>query len=345
MCGIVGYTGPREAGPILIEGLKRLEYRGYDSAGIALVDDAGDLFVEKRAGKLVNLQTAIADRTPARRDRSRAHALGDPRPAERPERPSAPGLHRRDHGHPQRDHRELPRAARRAGGARPHADLRRPTPRRSPTSSRRPTRATWPTPCATPSAGSRAPTPSSSCTAARATGWSARARTSRSSSASPTARASWPRTSRRSSPTPTRSSSSRTATSPTSARGASRSPTSTARSSSDRSPPSTGRPRPPRRAATSTSCSRRSTSSPRPSASRSPDGSTGTDRIHVEELAGLEEMLRSITRVELIACGSAYYASLIARQRHPGLDRAPGAGHRRLRVPLRPAAARRATRW
>jgi glucosamine--fructose-6-phosphate aminotransferase (isomerizing) len=64
MCGIVGYTGPREAGPILIEGLKRLEYRGYDSAGIALVDDAGDLFVEKRAGKLINLQTAIADRTP-----------------------------------------------------------------------------------------------------------------------------------------------------------------------------------------------------------------------------------------------------------------------------------------
>ena len=64
MCGIVGYTGPREAGPILIEGLKRLEYRGYDSAGIALVDEDGSLFVEKRAGKLANLQTAIADRTP-----------------------------------------------------------------------------------------------------------------------------------------------------------------------------------------------------------------------------------------------------------------------------------------
>jgi glucosamine--fructose-6-phosphate aminotransferase (isomerizing) len=64
MCGIVGYTGPREAGPNLIAGLQRLEYRGYDSAGIALVDDAGDLFVEKRAGKLVNLQAAIADRTP-----------------------------------------------------------------------------------------------------------------------------------------------------------------------------------------------------------------------------------------------------------------------------------------
>src|SRR4029077_14054427 len=59
-----GYTGPREAGPILIEGLKRLEYRGYDSAGIALAADAGDLFVEKRARKLANLQTAIADRAP-----------------------------------------------------------------------------------------------------------------------------------------------------------------------------------------------------------------------------------------------------------------------------------------
>ena len=64
MCGIVGYTGPRVAGPILMEGLRRLEYRGYDSAGIALVDDQGDLFVEKRAGKLSNLRTAIAERTP-----------------------------------------------------------------------------------------------------------------------------------------------------------------------------------------------------------------------------------------------------------------------------------------
>ncbi len=64
MCGIVGYVGPREAGPILMEGLRRLEYRGYDSAGIALVDEAGLLFVEKKAGKLENLRTAIADRTP-----------------------------------------------------------------------------------------------------------------------------------------------------------------------------------------------------------------------------------------------------------------------------------------
>ena len=64
MCGIVGYTGPRDAGPILLEGLRRLEYRGHDSAGIALVTEDGDLFVEKRAGKLANLRTALLDRTP-----------------------------------------------------------------------------------------------------------------------------------------------------------------------------------------------------------------------------------------------------------------------------------------
>jgi len=76
MCGIVGYTGPREAGPILLEGLRRLEYRGYDSAGIALVDTAGDLFVEKRAGKLANLTAALGDSHAARGDRARAHTLG-----------------------------------------------------------------------------------------------------------------------------------------------------------------------------------------------------------------------------------------------------------------------------
>ncbi len=66
MCGIVGYIGPRQAAPILLEGLARLEYRGYDSAGIALVTAGGDMFVEKRAGKLQNLRTALAaDGTPA----------------------------------------------------------------------------------------------------------------------------------------------------------------------------------------------------------------------------------------------------------------------------------------
>lgn len=58
MCGIVGYCGPQSAVTPLIEGLRRLEYRGYDSAGIALgVRDK--LFVEKRAGKLTNLESAL----------------------------------------------------------------------------------------------------------------------------------------------------------------------------------------------------------------------------------------------------------------------------------------------
>jgi glucosamine--fructose-6-phosphate aminotransferase (isomerizing) len=65
VCGIVGYIGPREAGPILLEGLARLEYRGYDSAGIALVTSDGDLFVEKRAGKLSVLRTALVNGTPS----------------------------------------------------------------------------------------------------------------------------------------------------------------------------------------------------------------------------------------------------------------------------------------
>lgn len=64
MCGIVGYTGPREAGPVLLDGLRRLEYRGYDSAGIALVTENGDLFVEKRAGKVAVLTDALGGNPP-----------------------------------------------------------------------------------------------------------------------------------------------------------------------------------------------------------------------------------------------------------------------------------------
>ena len=55
MCGIVGYLGKKDAFPILIKGLRRLEYRGYDSAGVALINDNGDLNVCKTKGKVDNL--------------------------------------------------------------------------------------------------------------------------------------------------------------------------------------------------------------------------------------------------------------------------------------------------
>lgn len=58
MCGIVGYTGPQSAVTPLIEGLRRLEYRGYDSAGIAL-GTPGKLFIQKKAGKLANLENEL----------------------------------------------------------------------------------------------------------------------------------------------------------------------------------------------------------------------------------------------------------------------------------------------
>ncbi|HIY23734.1 MAG TPA: isomerizing glutamine--fructose-6-phosphate transaminase, partial [Candidatus Brachybacterium merdigallinarum] len=67
MCGIVGYAGPRAAAPsdrpveVALQGLARLEYRGYDSAGIAVIDD-GAVHITKRAGKLKNLREALGEK-------------------------------------------------------------------------------------------------------------------------------------------------------------------------------------------------------------------------------------------------------------------------------------------
>ena len=61
MCGIVGYIGPQDGTPIVMEGLRRLEYRGYDSAGLAVLDDAGDLLVRREEGKLVNLEKLLQE--------------------------------------------------------------------------------------------------------------------------------------------------------------------------------------------------------------------------------------------------------------------------------------------
>ena len=64
MCGIVGYLGPREATPVLLEGLRRLEYRGYDSAGISILTEEGILSTVKRPGKISSLEEALKGSVP-----------------------------------------------------------------------------------------------------------------------------------------------------------------------------------------------------------------------------------------------------------------------------------------
>jgi glucosamine--fructose-6-phosphate aminotransferase (isomerizing) len=61
MCGIVGYVGQRPACDIVVDALRRMEYRGYDSAGVALCDGRGGLTVRRKAGRLANLEAALAD--------------------------------------------------------------------------------------------------------------------------------------------------------------------------------------------------------------------------------------------------------------------------------------------
>src|SRR6476660_8989493 len=63
MCGIIGYVGTRDVIPVLIGGLKKLEYRGYDSAGVAVVNGDG-VEVVRAEGKLSNLETKLGDHPP-----------------------------------------------------------------------------------------------------------------------------------------------------------------------------------------------------------------------------------------------------------------------------------------
>lgn len=59
MCGIVGYIGAKRTVPVILDGLKRLEYRGYDSAGVAVIDESGQLAIRRASGKLNNLEEAV----------------------------------------------------------------------------------------------------------------------------------------------------------------------------------------------------------------------------------------------------------------------------------------------
>ncbi len=132
MCGIVGYVGHRACLGILIEGLKRLEYRGYDSAGVALQEDGG-LRVIKAAGKIRELEARIGrEAHPAQQGiaHTRWATHGEPNDANAhphtdPDRP--------DRARAQRHHRELRHAQERRSRPRATASAPRPTPRCSPT--------------------------------------------------------------------------------------------------------------------------------------------------------------------------------------------------------------------
>src|SRR5437762_13793302 len=62
MCGIVGYAGRREAEPILVDGLRRLEYRGYDSAGLATLTGPGRMHLRRRSGRIASLVAHLRER-------------------------------------------------------------------------------------------------------------------------------------------------------------------------------------------------------------------------------------------------------------------------------------------
>ena len=61
MCGIIGYVGKSSAAPILVDGLRRLEYRGYDSSGLAVMNGSSSLATRKKSGRLVNLKTLLTE--------------------------------------------------------------------------------------------------------------------------------------------------------------------------------------------------------------------------------------------------------------------------------------------
>ena len=112
MCGIVGFTGRENALPILIKGLYSLEYRGYDSAGVAAFTKDG-LRVVKARGRIANLEEKIKEEggDMILHLRYRPHPLGNARRAVRPQLASASGRQGQGSSRTQRHYRELQGAA------------------------------------------------------------------------------------------------------------------------------------------------------------------------------------------------------------------------------------------
>ena len=88
MCGIVGYIGRRDAAPLILESLRKLEYRGYDSAGIAVLHH-GEVAIRRCEGKLSNLATMLRPATYVGPGRHRSYALGNSWPSFRNQRSPA----------------------------------------------------------------------------------------------------------------------------------------------------------------------------------------------------------------------------------------------------------------
>ena len=314
MCGIIGYIGPKDVVPVLIDGLRQLEYRGYDSAGVAVVRD-GAVDLRRSAGKLSNLEAGHRRRPAHRRLRRRPHALGDARPADRRERASAPRLHRQDRRRPQRHHRELPRSE--AGAAAPGPQVRhrdRHRDRRAPRRAR--------------DEGRRARERGAPGAAADARPVRAGAdlgRRSREDRRRPQRPADRRRPRRRRvlrrvrhsrdpQPHARRRVPRRRGDGGHHAHRRRRSPTSSAGRSPRRRSACCGIRSWPRRPATSTSCSRRSSSSRPPRARRSSAASRRTPgKVFLEEMKITDAQLAAVERVTILACGTSWHAALVGK--------------------------------
>ena len=332
MCGIIGYVGPRECKPLLLHGLERLEYRGYDSAGIALLEEGGLDYV-RAVGPLANLKSRAGSNGSTATTGPRTHALGDARWGHRGERAPARrlrGLEGLDR--PQRHRRELPRAhgePRRRGA---HVQLR-DRRRDGDASHRAPLRGRPGRGCAARLRRARGPLRVRR-DPPRPSGPSRRRAPAgcRSSSASARTRCSSRRTRPRSSARRASSSSPVTARSSPCDTRARRSSASTAPRSSTSRPSSTGTTRERRRRATRRSCSRRSTSSPRPSPRPSATG-FATGRLVLE---GLNMSGRTSRSSAGSSSSPRHGVPRVCRRpvRHRGVGARPGRVRHRERVDL-----------